>query len=315
MEIFWLLLGFIMILVASNVLVDAASSIALKLRVPKMLVALTIVAFGTCAPEVAISFQSVEAANGQMAFANVIGSCIVNVFLILGLASCIRQIKVKHTTIKKELPILLIVTTGFVILMVDSLFNPLTKNTFSRADALILLLLFCLFVLYLIQLFVRRKNKEEETKTKYSFWVAILLLILSLFFISFSSDLIVKNAELIATNMRISQKIITMILIVIGTSLPELFMTVTSAFKGEFDLAIGNIIGTNIFNICIVLGLPILIYGDIVLNGFGFIDILFVFLSSFFLFWFARTEKTLSQKEGIFMIVCFILYYATLFFM
>ena len=141
------------------------------------------------------------------------------------------------------------------------------------------------------------------------------MIILSLFFISFSSDLIVKNAELIATNMRISQKIITMILIVIGTSLPELFMTVTSAFKGEFDLAIGNIIGTNIFNICIVLGLPILIYGDIVLNGFGFIDILFVFLSSFFLFWFARTEKTLSQKEGIFMIVCFILYYATLFFM
>ena len=102
MEIFWLLLGFIMILVASNVLVDAASSIALKLRVPKMLVALTIVAFGTCAPEVAISFQSVEAANGQMAFANVIGSCIVNVFLILGLASCTRPIKVKHTTIKKR---------------------------------------------------------------------------------------------------------------------------------------------------------------------------------------------------------------------
>lgn len=314
MEMIWLLLGFIIILIASNVLVDASSSIALKLRVPKMLVALTIVAFGTCAPEVAISFQSIEASNGQMAFANVIGSCIVNVFLILGLASCIRPIKVRHTTIKKELPILLIVTTGFVILMVDSLFNPLTKNTFSRADALILLLLFCFFVLYLVQLFVKGK-KKEEVKPKYSFWIAILLLILSLVFISFSSDIIVKNAEIIATNMGISQKVITMILIVIGTSLPELFMTVTSAFKGEFDLAIGNIIGTNIFNICIVLGLPILFYGDIVLKGFGFIDILFVFLSSFFLFLFARTEKTLSQKEGIFMILCFILYYATLFFL
>ena len=309
MEVLYLFLGFVIIIFFSNVLVDAASSLALKLKIPKMLIALTIVAFGTCAPELAISFQSVASQNGEMAFANVIGSCIVNVFLIIGLASFIRPIKVKHMTIKKELPNLLIVTTGFSILMLDSLFNPLTANTFSRADGIILLLLFSLFVLYLVQMLFKRNSVQEEVKIKYSPILAIFLLILSIVFITFSSDLIVENAEIIAHNFGISDKIITMFAIVIGTSLPELFMTITSATKGEFDIAIGNIIGTNIFNICIVLGLPIILYGDILLTGFNFIDILAVFLSSFFLFLFARSEKTIDTKEALILLFCFILYY------
>ena len=164
MEVFYLILGFVLIVFFSNVLVDAASSLALKLKIPKMLIALTVVAFGTCAPELAISFQSVASQNGEIAFANVIGSCIVNVFLIIGLASFIKPIKVKHVTIKKELPILLIVTTGFFILMLDSLFNPLAANTFSRADGFILLLLFSLFVLYLVQMLFKKTTTQEEVK-------------------------------------------------------------------------------------------------------------------------------------------------------
>ena len=149
-EILFLLIGFVIILKSSDILVDCASSLALRAHVPKMLIALTIVAFGTCAPEVAISFQSVSTNNGTVAFANVVGSCIINIFLIIGLAAVVRDIKVKHATIKKELPILLIVTTGFCVLMLDSLFNPLTPNTFSRADGIILILLFCMFVAYII---------------------------------------------------------------------------------------------------------------------------------------------------------------------
>lgn len=109
-ELIFLIIGFVMIIKASDVLVDAASSIAAKFHVPKMLIALTIVSFGTCAPEVAISFNSVMEKNGTMAFANVIGSCIVNVFLIIGLAAMTKSIKVKHNTVKKEIPILLLVT-------------------------------------------------------------------------------------------------------------------------------------------------------------------------------------------------------------
>ena len=315
LDIVLLLVGFAIIIKSSDVLVDAVSSLALKLRVPKMLIALTIVSFGTCAPEVAISFRSIASGDGVMAFANVIGSLIVNVFLIIGLASFIRPIKVRHTTVKKELPLLLIITTAFSILMLDSVFNPLTDNIFSRRDSIILILLFCMFLLYLVGMLFKRNKKDEVIEQgKYSPFLSCILLPVTIILIIYSSDLIVESAKNIASFLNISEKIITMTAIVIGTSLPEMIMTVISARKGEFDMAIGNIIGTNIFNICIVLGLPILIFGDIVLEGFGFIDILAVFLSSFLLFIFARSEREVSKKEGTIMLIVFILYYVYMLF-
>ena len=128
-----------------------------------------------------------------------------------------------------------------------------------------------------------------------------------------SSDVIVDNAVKLATSIGISEKIITMTAIVIGTSLPELMLTISSAKKGEFDMTIGNIIGTNIFNICIVLGLPVAIYGDILLENFSIVDILVVFLTSLDLFLFAKSERTISKKEGILMLMIFIVYYIYLF--
>ena len=311
LDIILLIIGFFVIVKASDILVDAASSLALKLKISKIFIALTIVAFGTCAPEVAISFHSVSSGDGGMAFANVVGSCIVNVFLIIGLASFIHQIKIRHSTVKRELPILTIITSIFAVLMVDSIFNPLTSNTFSRADAVILILLFVLFMVYLVHMLFRKNNMNapEEIKIKYSPFISLLLLIVSIVFIIFSSDLIIESAKNIAYTLNISEKIITMFVIVVGTSLPEMIMTVTSARKGEFDMAIGNIIGTNIFNICVVLGVPIFIYGDIALTGFGVIDILMVFLSSFLLFVFARSERVIDKIEGIFMLWLFVCYY------
>ncbi len=315
-ELIFLIIGFIMIIKASDVLVDAASSIAAKFHVPKMLIALTIVSFGTCAPEVAISFNSVMEKNGTMAFANVIGSCIVNVFLIIGLAAITRAIKVKHNTVKKELPILLLVTTSFSVLMLDSIFNTKTPNVFSRADGIVLILLFFMFVAYLIQLFRGRaiEEAEESVEIKYdNIFIALTILALSIVMICMSSDVIVDNATLIAKSIGISEKIITMTAIVIGTSLPELMLTVSSARKGEFDMTVGNIIGTNIFNICVVLGLPIAIFGDIMLENFSLVDIFVVFLSSLCLFIFARSERTISKKEGLIMLLVFASYYTYLF--
>lgn len=311
LDIILLIIGFFVIVKASDILVDVASSLALKLKISKIFIALTIVAFGTCAPEVAISFHSVSSGDGGMAFANVVGSCIVNVFLIIGLASFIHPIKIRHSTVKRELPILTIITSIFAVLMVDSIFNPLTSNTFSRADAIILILLFVLFMVYLVHMLFRKNNMSapEEIKIKYSPFISLLLLIVSIVFIIFSSDLIIESAKNIAYALNISEKIITMFVIVVGTSLPEMIMTVTSARKGEFDMAIGNIIGTNIFNICVVLGVPIFIYGDIALTGFGFIDILMVFLSSFLLFIFARSERVVDKIEGVFMLWLFVCYY------
>lgn len=164
-------------------------------------------------------------------------------------------------------------------------------------------------------LFKRNKKDEEEEKGKFSIIISCFLLLVTIILIIYSSEMIINSAKAIATALNISEKAITMTAIVIGTSLPEMIMTVTSARKGEFDMAIGNIIGTNIFNICIVLGLPILIFGDIVLEGFGFIDILAVFLSSFLLFVFARSEREVSKKEGTIMLIVFILYYVYMLFL
>ena len=140
-------------------------------------------------------------------------------------------------------------------------------------------------------------------------FLILFLLIGSIICITLSSDVIVDNATILAKKLNVSEKVITMIAIVIGTSLPEMFMTVTSARKKEFDMAIGNIIGTNIFNICIVLGLPIAIYGDLVLVNFNLIDIITVFLTSFLLYIFARSERVVSKREGILMLAIFIVYY------
>ena len=308
LEIVLLLIGFVLIVKASDVLIDCASSIALLCKVPKMLIALTIVSFGTCAPEVAISFNSVAANNGSMALANVIGSCIVNILLIIGIAAIVNPIKVKNSTVKKELPILFLITSIFFVLLMDRLFNPNTPTSFSRFDGAVLILSFGIFVYYLIRLLKNKKQDQGGVEKKYNLPVALILFVISTIVIIYSSDLIVDNALSLAERIHVSPKIITMIAVVVGTSLPELVMTVTSAKRGEFDMAIGNIIGTNIFNICIVLGLPILIYGDLELVDFSFIDIFVVLLSSFLLYLFASSEKEISKKEGIIMLVVFCCY-------
>ena len=170
-----------------------------------------------------------------------------------------------------------------------------------------------MFVAYIIQL--SRKKDEEAEQMEPAFkniFLIIFLLIGSIVCISLSSDVIVDNAVILAERLNISEKVITMILIVIGTSLPEMFMTISSARKKEFDMAIGNIIGTNIFNICIVLGLPIAIFGDLVLENFNLADITTVFLTSFLLFIFAKSERVVSKKEGIVMLGIFAAYYITM---
>lgn len=311
MEYILLIIGFILIIKFSDILVDSSCSIANSLKIPKAITALTIMAFGTCAPEIAISFKSVMSGNGSMALSNVVGSCIINVLMIIGLAAIISPIKVKNNTINKEVPLLCLITLIFSFLILDSVVVPFLPNVISRFDGAILLLLFLIFIFYLFDIIKTNKNKIKE-KPKYSIIKAIVLVIISILIISKSSDLIVDNAVIIARNLNVSDKIITMIVIVIGTSLPELTMTIRSAKRHEFDIALGNIIGTNIFNICIVLGLPVTILGDVQIQEFGIIDFAVLFSSTVILYIFSRTNKKLNKTEGLIMFLIFICYYAYL---
>ncbi len=310
-----LVIGLIGLIKASDVFVDASSSLAIKLRVPKMLVALTIAAFGTCAPELAISFNSIAASNYDMTLANVVGSSIVNILLIVGIATLVKPITVHEQTVKKELPILVLITSVFFVLLNDRIFFN-QPNGLSRIDAIILLDLFLVFVGYIIAIVHRHREKKKRgrrPKTKYTLWQSILYIIIALIVIIVASDIVVDSASALALDMGISQKVITMTAIVIGTSLPELTMTVGASRKGEFDMAVGNIIGTNIFNICIVLGLPTLIYGGFSSDAFNIIDTLVVLVAALSFFFFGRSNKKLTRIEGFMMVATFTVYYFYLF--
>lgn len=308
MEYILLIIGFLVIIKASDILVDASTSIATRMRIPKMIIALTVVAFGTCAPELAISFQSIGAENGSMALANVIGSCIVNVLLIVGLAAFIRPIQIKKQTIKKELPLLIIITLGLIGLTLDKLFLS-ESHILGRVDGYLLLVLFTIFIYYVVNAVRKNRDYMPQSTIKYPIVQAIIYLIVSIVLITFSSDMIVDSSIMIANNFGISQKIITLVVIVVGTSFPELVMTITASKKNEFEIAMGNIIGTNIFNICVVLGLPLIFYNKLAIVDFNIIDLIFLFLSSFVLFLFARSERKISKLEGVIMILIFLSYY------
>lgn len=309
LSILGLIFGLVLLILVSDIFVDAATSLAVKLKVPKMLIALTIAAFGTCAPELAISFNSISAGNADMTMANVIGSCIVNILLIVGIAAVVRPINVKDRVVKKELPLLLVITFAFSILMSDSLFEIGVVNGLNRSDAIILLCLFVVFILYILRIVRRNRDEDEEQTCKYELKSSIILIVACLVIIALTSDIVVDSAVYIAEIFDVSQKIISMTIIVIGTSLPELIMTVSSARKGEFDMAVGNIIGTNIFNMCIVLGLPIFIYGEASSGAFNLIDNAMVFIAALFFFIFGINDRKLSRREGIFMVLVFVSYY------
>lgn len=310
MEYLLLIVGFVLIIVSSEILVDSASSIAISFNVPKSLIALTIVAFGTCAPELAISFNSIMSNKGDVALANVIGSCIINIVLVIGIAAIFRPIRIKSITIKKELPILIITTVVFSILLINGMLK--SEPRLDRVDGIALLVTFILFCMYILDVVKNKSKKINEDTPKYNFIVAFFLLFGSLALIMLSSEIIVNNAIQIANNLKISEKIITMFAIVIGTSLPELVMTATSARKGEFSFALGNIIGTNIFNICIVLGVPVLLFDGISILSFNAIDTLVVLIATLMLFIFSKSGKLLTRIEGVIMIVIFVAYYTYL---
>ena len=207
---------------------------------------------------------------------------------------------------------LLIITSAFFIMLNDSFFG--RENGLSRVDAAILLVLFCIFMAYV--LIVAHKNRNEKkykrkhrAHAQYAIGRSLIYIVITLVVIAISSDVVVDNAVAVAEKIGVSQKIIAMTIIVIGTSLPELVMTVGASRKGEYDLAIGNIIGTNIFNICIVMGLPVALFGTITPESFQVMDLVMLVGSAALLFVSTRRDRKISRFEGGLMLAIFAIYY------
>ncbi len=287
---------------------DGTSHLARNFKISKMLIGLTIVAFGTSAPEFAVSIQSILANSGEIVIGNVIGSNILNILLILGCASFIHDLKVKNNTVKKELPITLLLTSLLVLLMSDQMINH-QPNVLTRGDGITLLLFFLVFIYYLISMMKNKIDEIEKEEILYPLWKSILYTIGGIIGIIIGSNLVVHSAALIAESIGISERIIGLTIIALGTSLPELVTSVVATKKGEYDIAIGNVVGSNIFNIGIVLGIPISLFGEIPVGTFSMIDLGFLFLSALMLFVFAANDYKIRKYEGICLLFMFVIYY------
>ena len=314
LNIFLLIIGFIILIKGADVFVDGASAVAGNFKVSKMLIGLTIVAFGTSAPEFAVSVKSLLAGSGDIVLGNVIGSNILNIVLILGVSAMFHSLNVKNNTVKKELPITLLITSLFAVLISDNLFDKNVVNSFTRSDGVVLLLFFLVFIYYLISM--ARHKIDEDQDTKYmSMSKAFLFTIGGIIAIVLGSNFVVDSASILAKEIGISEKMIALTIIALGTSLPELVTSVTATRKGEYDIAIGNVVGSNIFNIGMVIGIPVTLFGGISKITFNYIDLIVMVVTAFLLFVFSFNDRKIDKKEGMVFILVFVIYYSYVIYM
>ncbi len=308
-NIILLIVGFIILIKGADFFVDGASSVASNFKVSKMLIGLTIVAFGTSAPEFAVSVKSLLSGSGDIVLGNVIGSNILNILLILGSSAMFHSLNVKNNTVKKELPITMLITTLFAVLLSDHIFDNNVVNCFTRGDGIVLLLFFSVFLYYLISMSRKKIDVDQDEKPAMSLSRSFIWTIGGIAAIVLGSNAVVDSATYLAKAMGVSERLISLTIIALGTSLPELVTSITATRKGEYDIAIGNVVGSNVFNIGIVIGLPVAILGGIEKIAFSYIDLIVMIASAILLFIFSAKDNKISKKEGLVFLLIFVVYY------
>ena len=291
MDILLLILGLALILGGANYLTDGASALAQRLRMPEFLIGLTIVAIGTSMPEMVVSVLS--AINGQpdMAIGNVVGSNIFNVLLILGMCAMVRPIAFTKSNIRFDIPFGVAASLLLFILALDTLIGTGTTDSISRLDGAFMLLLYITLMAYTIRT-AERPTQETSTQKPMAVWLMAVMII--------GGELFLDSATSIARSMGVSESVIAITLVAGGTSLPELAASLVSLIKGKTDMALGNVIGSNIANILLILGLSALI-NPLTMGGITPRDLLMVMTTSVLLFVSAFTFRRheLDRTEGI----------------
>lgn len=314
----WILLivlGFVLLIKGADLLVDGASNIAKKFHIPEIIIGLTIVSIGTSLPELIVSTTSAIDGYSDFAIGNIVGSNIANLLLILGLSAIIKAVSFKRETRLIEIPICLAVSIIFMILA-----N--LGQDISRIDAGVLVLLFIAFIIYTIVMAVKgekfekedKEIEETENKTNESAIKNIIYIILGIVLLKIGGDLTVDNAVNVAKYFNLSEKLIAVTILAVGTSLPELVTSVSAAIKGKSDIAIGNIIGSNIFNMLFIIGVAALIK-PIVYNVSYNIDMIFVLIGTLILALFPiiPPKNKMTRGNGIVYVILYIVYLITLF--
>lgn len=315
LSIILIIIGFILLIKGADFLVDGSSDIAKKFHIPEIIIGLTIVSIGTSMPELFVSSTSSINGSSDMALGNIIGSNLCNLLLILGLSTIIKPVKFQKETRLIEIPMCLAITIIFLVMCNTNL-------EISKIEAIVLIAMFVVFIIYTIIMGKIGEKFDDDgkiveiktEKKKISIFKSILLIIIGIIGLKVGGDLTVDNATAIARQFNISEKVISLTILAIGTSLPELITSVTAAIKGNSDIAIGNIIGSNIFNILLIIGVSAIIspltYNITYNIQMAILIIAMIVLS---LFPIIPPKNEMSRVNGIIYLLMYIAYMGVLF--
>ena len=300
LQVVLLIVGFVFLIKGSDFFVDGASSIASLLKIPTIIVGLTIVALGTSAPEAAVSITSSITGSNAMAVSNVIGSNLFNILMVIGISALFGDLLMEKSVLDKDLPFLV----GITLLLAIFIFIGWNVSTI---EGIILLIILVAYIIYLIRSTKEHKDAKNVEEAKLSLPKSIIFILVGIVGIVLGGNLVVNSASDIAIALGMSETLVGLTIVAIGTSLPELVTSLTALKKGENQLVIGNVIGSNIFNILFVLGASSAI-SAIPLDSSLLTDVIFMIVVTVLCFIFGKTQDKYDKKEGIILVTLFVLY-------
>ena len=295
----FLVIGFVLLIKGADFFVEGSSSVAKRLHVPSIIIGLTIVAMGTSMPEAAVSITAALQQNAGITIGNVVGSNILNIFIILGITALITNVKIQKSTIRYEIPFMILIT---IILMICGMTD--MKITFIEG-----IFLWILFIAYLVYLFIMAKNGETQEEEKdIPVWKCLIFILIGGILVVKGSDFAVSGASAIARYFGMSERFIGLTIVAFGTSLPELVTSVTAAKRGNAGIAIGNIVGSNIFNILFVIGTTSLIC-NVPFESKFLVDTIIAIIAGLILWFGTMKHQELRKPCGIVMLLCYMFYF------
>lgn len=303
LEFFLLAAGFFMLVKGADWFVDGASGIAEKFGIPQLVIGLTIVAMGTSLPEAAVSITAAMKGSADITIGNIVGSNILNVLIILGLTALVTRVSVQNSTVKIEIPFMIFITAVLLALGI-------TGNEINLWEGILLWLLFLVYLVYLLKMAKQNPQMEEEGEKQEEaqpFWRLLVGVILGVCLIVLGSDVSVDAATVLARMMGMSERLIGLTIVALGTSLPELVTSVSAARKGKADIAIGNIVGSNIFNILFVVGTTALITPVAFAANFV-VDTVIAIGAGALLLLFVWKDKAIGKMAGFVFLIGYVLY-------
>lgn len=311
MDFIILIIGFFLLIKGADIFVDGASSIAKKIGIPSVIVGLTIVSLGTSAPELAVSLISSFNGNNGIAVGNVLGSNLFNTLVVLGGTAIVAPLLIKKSTIKRDYITTLLVTILTCFLIFGLV--PKSENMLSRISGIILLVVCIAYMFILVKAAKKDSVKDEENTSEIKMSKNILLSLIGVVGIVFGGNLVVDSATNIAYALGMSEKLVGLTIVAVGTSLPELVTSIVAALKGENDIALGNVLGSNIFNLVLILGASATI-SPITVSGVMLIDLIILIAVTLFIgaliFFNKKEDKRLGRLEGIILVGIYVAYLA-----